>query len=416
MPPHDETKSEQQQITTSHKQSKSFPVVILGSALSGLAEAPLYPLDTLKTCWTANNAKYVPFSNFKSGWIINRLESGPTGSRVQLNYLAGKAYVNHYGSLLLGEDWDKSASKVGHRLMQGFKEGLAYKVFQRALVYGLGIYFVPQMQHWLTPKLPKTWDKRWSDVAIATFGGSLVGPIEAVVVLPVDTIKIIMQTNPNAGNALNIIMAQKLRLWNSLALTMPRNFIGAGVFWGMESFGKNFLIERTPGKDPTFFQELFTATLATSASIIGSNPLNVAKVRVQASEGNTTTVKELVRVFKEGAMMRGVIPNLLLAGPKKILSFAVAKHLVTKISNFFSPAPSPTNDASIPSSEPSLQPEPEYEVVLNESEPTPWESSFDVWAPPLPVGRSPFSLFHRSPAFSERVIEHDLSDTPRMGG
>ena len=82
-----------------------------------------------------------------------------------------------------------------------------------------------------------------------------------------------------------------------------------------------------------------TSTVASVSSLVVSSPFDVVKVRVQADpEGSTRAryvMRDIVRNEGIGALFKGMVPKLLVIGPKLIFSFTIAQYVIGRFDEYF---------------------------------------------------------------------------------
>lgn len=83
----------------------------------------------------------------------------------------------------------------------------------------------------------------------------------------------------------------------------------------------------------TFFQNFCASIGGSVASITVAAPLDVVKTRIQNRnfdnpEGGISIIKKMVRNEGMGAFFKGLLPKILVVGPKLVFSFTIAQQLI----------------------------------------------------------------------------------------
>ena len=130
--------------------------------------------------------------------------------------------------------------------------------------------------------------------------------IGEIVLLPLDALKIKMQTNAAqfAGkSSFEIIRQEGMGLYRGATWTAARNAPGSFALFGASAFTKEYLFNLQDYSKATFFQNFVASIAGAIASITISAPLDVIKTRIQSrssvqAESGWTIVKNMVA--KEG--------------------------------------------------------------------------------------------------------------------
>mmetsp|Transcript_88950 Transcript_88950/g.238153 ORF Transcript_88950/g.238153 Transcript_88950/m.238153 type:complete len:289 (-) Transcript_88950:276-1142(-) len=264
----------------------------LGSAVAGVCELLLFhPIDTIAKR-LMNNKGNVHMSNL-SEVIFQDTKSGSNAAK--------------YRSLFPG---------LGY--------GAAYKVTQRIYKWGGQPYVRDMMKNaGVTNKTMQN-----------GLAGSMIG-IGEVVLLPLDVLKIKMQTNAEYRKlSLSQIMKQEglANLYKGWQWTMARNAPGSFYLFGANAFVQQYVFRLEDSKKATWIQNTVSSTAGSVASVVGTAPLDVVKTRIQSgSYGTTSGVLICGNILKEegvGAFFKGIVPKTLTVGPKLIFSFTVAQSLI----------------------------------------------------------------------------------------
>lgn len=172
----------------------------------------------------------------------------------------------------------------------------------------------------------------------------LVGLGEAPLLLPLDTIKIRMQTNSTTlkGSFINILMNERAKLYNGLSWTMGRNLIGSGMLFSAHAALKEYCftaqIDEKTGKETySVGQRVISSSAASAASIATTNPLDVVKTRIQSGKWGDMKGMRIARetLYSEGtsAFFKGTGTKILTAGPKVAFALMAAESIAEIITN-----------------------------------------------------------------------------------
>jgi hypothetical protein len=178
---------------------------------------------------------------------------------------------------------------------------------------------------------------------------SLIG-IGEIVLLPLDVLKIKRQTNPEAfrGRGLfKIVRDEGFGLYRGWGWTAARNAPGsfavspppiAFIRWRGQLFGgsaaaKQYLYKLEDYNKATWGQNFVASIAGASASLIVSAPLDVIKTRIQNRnfenpESGWRILTSMARNEGASAFFKGLVPKLLMTGPKLVFSFWLAQTLI----------------------------------------------------------------------------------------
>ncbi|KAI2626830.1 putative YHM1 [Xylaria nigripes] len=286
------------------KDSESNIARLLGSASAGFAElAVFHPVDT----------------------IAKRLMSNQTriSNSSQLNSVIFK---------------DMASAQFGKKffsLFPGLGYAAGYKISQRIYKYG----GQPIARDYLTLHFNKDFEsafgKKTGKAVLHSTAGSLIG-IGEIVLLPLDVLKIKRQTNPDAFRGrgiMKIIRDEGFGLYRGWEWTAARNAPGSFALFGGSAFTKEYVFGLSDYNKATWFQNFVASIAGASASLVVSGPLDVIKTRIQNRnfENPETGFRILSNMAKnEGltSFFKGLIPKLLMTGPKLVFSFWLAQTLI----------------------------------------------------------------------------------------
>ncbi|KAL1889208.1 high copy suppressor of abf2 [Sporothrix stenoceras] len=277
---------------------------LLGSGSAGIAElAVFHPVDTIAKRLMSNEGKIVDYA--------------------QLNKVIFK---------------DKAAAPFGRKfvsLFPGLGYAAGYKVLQRIYKYG----GQPIARDYLAEHYGKNFEKAFGaktgKAIMHSTAGSLIG-IGEIVLLPLDVLKIKRQTNPEAfrgRGVLRIIRDEGFGLYRGWGWTAARNAPGSFALFGGSAFAKEFLFKLEDYNKATWFQNFVASIAGASASLIVSAPLDVIKTRIQNRnfdnpESGFRILTNMARNEGFSSFFKGLVPKLLMTGPKLVFSFWLAQTLI----------------------------------------------------------------------------------------
>ncbi|KAK0651500.1 mitochondrial carrier domain-containing protein [Cercophora newfieldiana] len=277
---------------------------LLGSGSAGIAELAIFhPVDTIAKRLMSNETKI--------------------GNMTQLNTVIFK---------------DKASASAGRKfvsLFPGLGYAAGYKVLQRVYKYG----GQPVARDYLGKHYGKDFEnafgKKTGKAIMHSTAGSLIG-IGEIVLLPLDVLKIKRQTNPEAfrgRGVLKIVKDEGFGLYRGWGWTAARNAPGSFALFGGSAFAKEFLFGLQDYNKATWFQNFVASIAGASASLVVSAPLDVIKTRIQNRnfdnpESGFRILTNMAKNEGAGAFFKGLVPKLLMTGPKLVFSFWLAQTLI----------------------------------------------------------------------------------------
>ncbi|KAJ3125563.1 Mitochondrial GTP/GDP carrier protein 1 [Nowakowskiella sp. JEL0407] len=280
---------------------------VLGSASAGILELlGFHPVDTIAKRLMTNQKK------------VFGSDATTTLSRVIFKDAADKGFLQKYKALFPG---------------LGFAAG--YKILQRVYKFG-GQPFVNDFlnTHYKDSFKAVCGDRHAKPVMQAT-AGSIIG-IGEIILLPLDVLKIKMQTNAEAFKGksfVQIISQEGMGLYRGAGWTAARNAPGSFALFGGSAITKEYFFGLEDYRKATFFQNFVASIAGAVASIVCSAPMDVVKTRIQSrsaeqAESGMKIVTTMLRNEGFGALFKGLTPKILVVGPKLIFSFTVAQQLI----------------------------------------------------------------------------------------
>eukprot|EP00177_Eucheuma_denticulatum_P006526 GFKZ01011883.1.p1 GENE.GFKZ01011883.1~~GFKZ01011883.1.p1 ORF type:complete len:325 (-),score=39.13 GFKZ01011883.1:240-1214(-) len=230
-------------------------------------------------------------------------------------------------------------------LFPGLHFAAGYKILQRVYKFG-GQPFVREM---MTRRFGERvdaltgGDKVRSKLWLHAISGAVVG-IGEVALLPLDVLKIKSQTNPGAlrGRGLVTILKEErlAGLYRGAGWTAARNAPGSFALFGASAFVKGRVFGLENFNDATFAQTFVASAVGGLASITVASPLDVIKTRLQtrdfgSGESGFRILRELLVKEGVGGLFKGLVPKVLVVGPKLVFSFTVAQHTIGMFEEMF---------------------------------------------------------------------------------
>lgn len=223
-------------------------------------------------------------------------------------------------------------------LFPGLSFAAAYKILQRVYKFGgqpVATDFFTE--HFGAHAERATGgDKGKAKMLLHAVSGAAIG-VGEVVLLPLDVLKIKSQNNPEAlrGRGLvQILRQEKLSgLYRGAGWTAARNAPGSFSLFGASALVKGRVFGLENFNDATLLQNFAASAAGGIASITVASPLDVVKTRLQmrdfgSSETGVQILKDMMRKEGPGALFKGLVPKLIVVGPKLIFSFTIAQHTI----------------------------------------------------------------------------------------
>lgn len=223
-------------------------------------------------------------------------------------------------------------------LFPGLSFAAGYKILQRVYKFG-GQPFVRELIDRHAGDRARRMaggDRQRAKMWTHALAGAAVG-VGEIVLLPLDVLKIKSQNNPAAlrGRGLvQILRTERLSgLYRGAGWTAARNAPGSFALFGASAAVKGKVYGLENFNDATLGQNFVASCAGGVASITVASPLDVVKTRIQArdfgsSESGFQILGNLMRNEGPGALFKGLLPKLLVVGPKLVFSFTVAQHMI----------------------------------------------------------------------------------------
>ncbi|KAF2722119.1 mitochondrial carrier [Polychaeton citri CBS 116435] len=285
-------------------QKESTAARLLGAGSAGIAELIVFhPVDTIAKRLMSNQGK-----------------------------ITGSAQLN---SVIFKSTADETVVRRFFSLFPGLGYAAAYKILQRVYKYG----GQPFVRDYLSTNhgdvFDRTFGKGNGKAIMHATAGSLIG-IGEIVLLPLDVLKIKRQTNPEAfrgRGVLRIVADEGFGLYRGWGWTAARNAPGSFALFGGSAAAKQYLYKLEDYNSATWLQNFGASIAGSSASLLVSAPLDVIKTRIQnrnfeVKESGFKIVSNMMRYEGPSAFFKGLVPKLLMTGPKLTFSFWLAQTLI----------------------------------------------------------------------------------------
>lgn len=220
-------------------------------------------------------------------------------------------------------------------LFPGLGYAAAYKILQRIYKYGGQPFARDYLAKHHGGSFDRAFGKGNGKAIMHATAGSLIG-IGEIVLLPLDVLKIKRQTNPEAfrgRGVMRIVADEGFSLYRGWQWTAARNAPGSFALFGGSAAAKQYLFKLEDYNKATWFQNFVASIAGSSASLVVSAPLDVVKTRIQnrnfeIKESGAKIVADMARKEGPSAFFKGLVPKLLMTGPKLTFSFWLAQTLI----------------------------------------------------------------------------------------
>lgn len=288
---------------------------IIGSTVAGASEiAFFHPLDTMAKRLMSHESKVIK-SNFA--------ETNKNLKNIVLQNNANRGWLRGMPTLY-----------PGLRFATGYK--ISQRIYKYSGQHALKNYFHTNHKS----KFDNVFGEKYSSTMISAISGSIIG-VGEIGLLPLDVLKIKSQTNPESlkkRGVIQLFRQEGMGLYNGWQWTALRNAPGSFTLFGMSTFLKSSLFDLDINQKASLFQHFVCSTGASVACIAVSSPLDVIKTRIQNKNfGETTSgikvIKDIIKYEGPTGFFRGVVPKMLVIGPKLTFSFTIAQYLIQLFSD-----------------------------------------------------------------------------------
>ncbi|KAK6437015.1 high copy suppressor of abf2 [Oleoguttula sp. CCFEE 5521] len=286
------------------QKSESTAARVLGAGSAGIAElAVFHPVDTIAKRLMSNQGKVSSVSQFNS--VIFKSHAQDPVVRRFFTLFPGLGYA------------------------------AAYKILQRIYKYGGQPFVRDYLSQHHGDVFDRTFGRGNGKAMMHATAGSIIG-IGEIVLLPLDVLKIKRQTNPEAfrgRGVLRIVADEGFGLYRGWGWTAARNAPGSFALFGGSAAAKQYFFKLEDYNSATWFQNFIASIAGSSASLLVSAPLDVVKTRIQnqnfeVKESGIRVISNMARNEGFSSFFKGLVPKLLMTGPKLTFSFWLAQTLI----------------------------------------------------------------------------------------
>ena len=223
-------------------------------------------------------------------------------------------------------------------LYPGSQFAIAYKILQRVYKFaGQPIVRKQMEQAGVTDALKPVCGKR-SKLMTESIAGSIIG-IGEIVLLPLDRLKILSQTNDAAlknRSLLSVFRAEGLGLYAGAGVTAMRNAPGSFSLFGGAAFTKEVIFGLEDFSKASVPQNLTASAVGATLSIVVTNPMDVVKTRIQnknfgESVSGAQVVRSIMREEGPGAFFKAVGPKVSATAPKVVCAYTLTEYFIHKL-------------------------------------------------------------------------------------
>jgi hypothetical protein len=227
------------------------------------------------------------------------------------------------------------AKKLGS-LYPGFVYGVLYKVLQRVYKFA-GQPIVREMLNacGAGQRMRESFGQKGGKLMTESVAGMMIG-IGEVVLLPLDRLKVLSQTNDAAlknRSLIKIFMTEGRGMYAGTGVTILRNAPGSFCLFGGTAFTKDVIFGLNDYSKASLLQNMAAAAVGSCLSITVTNPMDVVKTRVQNKNfGEAVTSGQVVRgIMREegiGAFFKGLILKATASAPKLVFAYTMTEYFI----------------------------------------------------------------------------------------
>lgn len=211
-------------------------------------------------------------------------------------------------------------------LYKGFLPNTLYRVLQRSIMFT----GQPIANHWLDKKagqaIETQFGKPYRTPLIATLAGFATCFME-IPLFPLSTMTVRKQTR---GIAYKDSIVQG-GLWNGWSITLARNFVAAGLFFGTAAYIRQRCFNISTPKDATFSQEWIASSMSALLATTANHPLDTIKTLMQANTQHSLSGWAVAsKLWAEKGLigfMLGYMPRIAVVAPRHAFAMTVVNQL-----------------------------------------------------------------------------------------
>lgn len=243
--------------------------------------------------------------------------------------------IKHFNQVIFKSHATDPVVKRFFTLFPGLGYAAAYKILQRIYKYGGQPFVRDYLGKNYGGSFDRTFGKGTGKAIMSATAGSIIG-VGEIALLPLDVLKIKRQTNPEAfrgRGVMRIVADEGFSLYRGWQWTAARNAPGSFALFGGSAAAKQYLFKLEDYNKATWFQNFIASIAGSSASLLVSAPLDVVKTRIQnqnfeVKETGVKIITDMARKEGPSAFFKGLVPKLLMTGPKLTFSFWLAQTLI----------------------------------------------------------------------------------------
>jgi hypothetical protein len=244
--------------------------------------------------------------------------------------------------VMFKKDADKPMLRRVQSLYPGLVYGMMYKVLQRVYKFaGQPLVRDAMNRNGVGTKMRDKFGQKGGKLMTESVAGMLIG-IGEIVLLPLDRLKILSQTNDGAlknRSILQIIATERFGMYAGAGVTAMRNAPGSFFLFGGTAFTKDVIFRVNENSQASVLQNFGASIVGSCLSIGCTNPMDVVKTRIQNKNfGESTTSGAVVRsIMREegfGAFFKGLTPKITASAPKLVFAYTATEFFVSKFMKF----------------------------------------------------------------------------------
>ena len=302
--------------SSSSESTRSLPAArVAGSAFAGVIELfGFHPVDTIA-------------KRLMNSPVTIRTPGAPTSM-----------ILEGYSKIIFRDAYTESPWRKYTSLFPGLSFAAGYKILQRVYKFGGQPFAREAIDKHCSQYFDRIsgGDFKKRQMALHAISGAAIG-VGEVVLLPLDVLKIKSQNNPDAlrGRGLiTILREERLSgLYRGAGWTAARNAPGSFALFGASAFVKAKVFGLEDFANASLSQNFVSSVAGGVASITVASPLDVIKTRIQTRDFNSGEsgmhiLKDLLRKEGPAALFKGLVPKVLVVGPKLVFSFTIAQHMI----------------------------------------------------------------------------------------
>lgn len=233
---------------------------------------------------------------------------------------------------------DSSFAQKFAYMYPGSLYAMWYKVLQRVYKFA----GQPIVRDGITRNFGQSFDNAFgkkSKMMTESVAGSLIG-IGEVILLPLDRLKVLAQTNEAAlggRSAIRVLLSEGRGMYAGTVVTMTRNAPGSFALFGGTAFTKEVIFGLEDYRKATFLQNSIASLVGSCLSIAITQPADLLKTRVQNKAFGTSVsaasiFAEVLRQEGVTAFFKGLTPKIIASAPKLVFAYTLTEYFAKLLS------------------------------------------------------------------------------------